>query len=66
MNEKIKQAFEEACADWDFNFTPVENGNGYLDYHTGIMFGMFLKGWEAHEHYNIAESKRTSANTNPV
>lgn len=47
MKDPIKEAFEKACADWDFDFTPSENGDGYEDYNTGIMFGMFLIGWES-------------------
>lgn len=51
MTREEKMAvFEKACADWCFDFVKdIDNPNGinYLDYHTGIMFGMFIKGFES-------------------
>lgn len=51
MTREEKMAvFEKSCADWGFDFkkdTDSLNGINYLDYNTGIMFGMFIKGFES-------------------
>jgi hypothetical protein len=47
--EEEMALFEQACADWGFDFTKdAEGPNGviYSDYNTGCMFGMFSKGIE--------------------
>jgi hypothetical protein len=47
--EEKMVVFEQACADWGFDFIKNADGpNGaiYADYETGVMFGMFLKGFD--------------------
>ena len=47
--EEKMVVFERACANWGFDFTKDDTGpNGlmYADCNTGIMFGMFIKGFD--------------------
>ena len=57
--EQIMAIFEKSCVDWGFDFTKDDTGpNGliYATYETGIMFGMFLQGFEtAKEHFGVKE-----------
>jgi hypothetical protein len=51
--------FEKSCADWGFDFTKDDTGpNGviYASYETGIMFGMFMQGFDtAKQHFGVEE-----------
>ena len=55
--EEMMSIFENACADWGLDFDKDASGpNGiiYTDYETGVMFGIFNKGFEtAKEHFGV-------------
>lgn len=57
--EHLMEHFEQACADWGFDFAKDDSGpNGliYASYETGIMFGMFSVGFDtAKEHFGVEE-----------
>jgi hypothetical protein len=57
--EQLMTLFEKACANWGFDFDKDDSGpNGviYASYETGIMFGMFMQGFDtAKEHYVVTE-----------
>ena len=57
--EQMMEIFEKSCANWGFDFDKDDTGpNGviYASYETGIMFGMFMQGFDtAKEHFGVEE-----------
>lgn len=55
--QEMMEIFEKECANWGFDFSKDDSGpNGlvYVSYETGVMFGMFDKGFEvATEHFGV-------------
>ena len=55
----MMEIFEKSCANWGFDFDKDDTGpNGviYASYETGIMFGMFMQGFDtAKQHFGVEE-----------
>lgn len=56
--EEMMKIFEESCDDWGFDFTKNSDGPAglsYSDFNTGVMCGMFMKGFETSKKMIVQE-----------
>lgn len=62
-SEQLMEIFEKECATWGFDFSrddsnPDGGASGYASHETGIMFGMFVRGFDtAKEHFGVDQNE---------